>query len=125
MLWSRILLTLSGIAMLLGTLDPLEGSLLILPGSAMAVLGMFLAGKNRRTLLYWAWAFILITVGVGAMFALSAVGGIGGKSGHSMWWGLLILPYPAGWLMALAGAISGLVRCFKGRGQKAHCSILT
>jgi len=120
MLWSRILLTVSAIAMMLGTLDPLEGSLLILSGSALVTLGMFLAGKDRRTLLYWAWAFILIAVGVGAMFALSAVGGIGGKSGHSMWWGVLILPYPAGWLMALVDGVAGLVRFFRGRGQRAH-----
>jgi hypothetical protein len=120
MLWSRIVLTVGGIAMLLGTLDPLEGSMLILPGSGMVVLGMFLAGKDRRTLHYWAWAFILIAFGVGAMFALSAVGGIGGKSGHSMWWGVLILPYPVGWLMALGGGVAGLVRFFKGRGQKAR-----
>ena len=32
-LWSRILIIVGGIAMLLGAIDPLEGSLLILPGS--------------------------------------------------------------------------------------------
>ena len=120
MLWSRILVILGGIAMLLGTIDPLEGSLLILPGSGLVALGMFLGRKERRTLLYWAWAFILITVGVGAMFALSAVGGIGGKSGHSMWWGILILPYPVGWLMALVGGVIALIRFFKARVQRAH-----
>jgi hypothetical protein len=81
---------------------------------------MFLGRKNRRTVLYWAWAFILIAVGVGALFAVSAVGGIGGRSGHSMWWGLLILPYPAGWLMALAGGVAGLVRFIKAKGQAVH-----
>jgi hypothetical protein len=120
MLWSRILKVVGGIAMLLGTLDPLEGSLLILPGSGLVALGIYLGGKDRRTVLYWTGAFILIAVGVGAMFALSAVGGIGGKSGHSIWWGILILPYPAGWLMAVAGGVAGLVRFFKGRGKTAH-----
>jgi hypothetical protein len=119
-LWSRILAVVGGIAMMLGTLDPLEGSLLILPGSGMVALGVFLGRKERWTVLYWVWAFILIAVGVGALFALSAVGGIGGKSGHSMWWGILMLPYPAGWLMALAGAVIALVRVFKGRRQTAH-----
>ena len=118
--WSRILLSVGGIAMLLGTVDPLEGSLLILPGSGLVALGMRLGKKPRRTLLYWTWAFILIAVGVSAMFALSAIGGIGGKSGHSMWWGILMLPYPVGWLMALAGGIGGLVRFFKTRGQRAQ-----
>ena len=106
--------------MMLGTLDPMEGSVLILPGSGLVALGMFLGGKDHKTVLYWTWVFILIAVGVGAMFALSAVGGIGGKSGHSIWWGVLILPYPAGWLMALAGGVAGLVRRFKAKGRTAH-----
>ena len=119
-LWSRILKVVGCVAMLLGTLDPLEGSVLILPGSGLLALGMYLSGSDHRTVLYWTLAFILIAVGVGAMFALSAVGGIGGKSGHSMWWGVLVLPYPAGWLMAVAGGVAGLVRFFKNRGKEAH-----
>jgi len=118
-LWSRILTIVGGLAMLLGTLDPLEGSMLILPGSGLVALGMFLGRKERRTILYWTWVFLLIGVGVGAMFVLSAFGGIGGKSGHSMWWGILILPYPAGWFMALAGAVSALVRFFAAKTVEA------
>ena len=121
MLWSRILVIVGAIAMLLGTLDPLEGSLLILPGSGMVVLGLFVGKAERRLLLYWVWVFILIAVGVGGMFALSAFGGIGGRSGHSMWWAVLILPYPVAWLMGLAGAISALIRFFKARVQRAQC----
>ena len=119
-LWSRILKVVGGIAMLLGTLDPLEGSALILLGSGLVALGMYLGGKDRRTVLYWVWVFLLIGVGVAALFGLSAVGGIGGKSGHSMWRGVLMLPYPAGWLMALAGGVVGLFRFFKRKGQAAH-----
>jgi hypothetical protein len=98
----------------------LEGSLLILPGSGLVALGVFLGGRERRAVLYWTWAFILIAVGVDAMFALSAVGGIGGKSGHSMWWGVLILPYPVGWIMALVISISALIRRFKPMEQWAR-----
>ncbi len=106
--------------MLLGTIDPLEGSPLILLGSGMVALGMWLGQHERNTLLYWAWAFILIAVGVNAMVALSAAGGIGGKSGHSMWWGVLMLPYPLGWLMALLGAVISSLRFFKAKYQRAH-----
>ena len=120
MLWSRILKVVGGSAVVVGTLDPMEGSLLILPGSGLVAVGMYLGGKDRRTVLYWTWAFILIAVGVAALFGLSAVGGIGGKSGHSMWWGILILPYPVGWLMALGGGVAGLVRFFKARVQRAQ-----
>jgi purine-cytosine permease-like protein len=119
-LWSRILIIVGGIAMLLGTLDPLEGSLLILPGSGLVALGLFVGKAEHRLLRYWVWVFILIAVGVGALFGLSAVGGIGGKSGHSMWWGVLLLPYVVGWIMGLASAISALIRFFKARGQRTH-----
>ena len=115
MLWARILVIVGGIAMLLGSLDPLEGSVLILPGSGLVALGTFLARGQPGIVRYWVWVFILIAVGVGAMFVLSALGGIGGKSGHSMWWGTLILPYPVGWLMALSGAIITLIRFLKAR----------
>lgn len=119
-LWARILVTLGSIAMLLGTVDPLEGSLLILPGSGLIALGTFIGKSQRSVIRYWLWVFGLIAVGVAAMFVLSAFGGIGGKSGHSMWWGIFLLPYPAGWLMALVGGIAGLVRFLKAGGQKAH-----
>ena len=113
MLWSRILRVAGSLGMLVGTVDPLEGSVLILIGSGLVALGMRLGGKNRRAVLYWLWTFILIAIGVAAMFGLSAVGGIGGKSGRSMWWGTLLLPYPVGWLMALVGGVIGLVRFFR------------
>ena len=71
MLWSRILKVIGGIAMVVGTFDPMEGSLLILPGSGLVAVVMYLGGKDRRTVLYWTWAFILIAVGVGALFGLS------------------------------------------------------
>jgi purine-cytosine permease-like protein len=119
-LWARILVTLGGIAMLLGTVDPLEGSVLILPGSGLIALGTFVGKSQRSVIRYWLWVFGLIAVGVAAMFVLSAFGGIGGKSGHSMWWGVLMLPYPVGWLMALAGAVLALIRFIKARGQRAR-----
>jgi hypothetical protein len=119
MLWSRILKVVGAIAMALGTLDPLEGSVLILPGSGLVALSMFLARSERRIVQYWATVFILIAVGVGAMFAVSSFGGIGGRSGRSMWWGVLMLPYPVGWLMALIGGVIGLMRFFKAR-RAAH-----
>lgn len=119
-LWARILVTLGGIAMLLGAVDPLEGSLLILPGSGLIALGTFIGQSQRRVIRYWLWVFGLIAVGVAAMFVLSAFGGIGGKNGHSMWWGVLVLPYPVGWLMALVGALLALIRFLKARGRRAQ-----
>ncbi len=101
--WPRILVIAGLLAMLIGAIDPLEGSLLVLPGSGMVALGAFLGKSKYRRLLYMAFA--LIVIGVGAMFILSMFGGIGGNTGRSLWWGLIILPYPVGWVICFIGVI--------------------
>jgi hypothetical protein len=102
-LWSRILIVFGSIGMLVGAIDPLEGSVIILPGSLLVALGTFLGQCERRLIAYRACVFVLVAIGVGAMWALSSAGGIGGKSGHSIWWGVLILPYLIGWSMGIWG----------------------
>lgn len=102
-LWSRILIIAGSIAMLVGAIDPMEGSLLILPGSGLVALGTFLGRSERRLIAYRVGVFILIAIGVGALWGLSRVGGFGGHSGRSMWWGVLILPYLIGWSMSIWG----------------------
>jgi hypothetical protein len=102
-IWSRILIVVGSIAMLVGALDPMEGSLVILPGSGLVALGAFLGHSERRLIAYRVGVFILIVIGVGAMWGLSWVGGFGGPSGRSMWWGVLILPYLIGWSMGIWG----------------------
>jgi hypothetical protein len=109
-LWSRVLVIIGSIAMLVGALDPLEGSLVILIGSGLVALGTFLGQASRQMLVNWIISLSLITIGVGAMFVLSAVGGIGGTSGHSLWWGVLVLPYPVGWVMGIVSLLVRLVR---------------
>jgi hypothetical protein len=86
-----------------GSLDPLEGSALILPGSARLALGSHLGREDPRTVAYRTWSFVLIALGVSALFGLSANGGVGGDSGRSMCWALLILPYAIGWSLDLWG----------------------
>jgi hypothetical protein len=101
--WPRVLVIVGSIAMLLGAVDPMEGSLAILPGSGLVALGTFLGHGERRLIAYRVGVFVLIAIGVGALWGLSAVGGLGGKTGHSMWWGLLVLPYLVGWSMGIWG----------------------
>ena len=91
------------IAMLVGAVDPMEGSLAILPGSGLVALGTFLGQKERRLIAYRVGVFILIAIGVGAMWGLTRGGGFGGNSGRSMWWGVLVLPYLIGWSMGIWG----------------------
>jgi len=99
--WSRILVIVGAIAMLAGTLDPMEGSVVILTGSGLVLLGIFLSNASRRLRVYWIWTFLLIAFGVGVMFGVSAIGGFGGATGRSMWWAILVLPYPVGWAMGV------------------------
>jgi hypothetical protein len=108
---SRTLAILGLLTMLAGGLDPLEGSVIILPGVGIATLGAFL-GRSRHTRLL-CWSLAMVTVGIAAMFALSAFGGIGGRAGHSLWWGALILPYPAGFLLGLVTATRRIIEAFR------------
>lgn len=108
--WSRVLLVAGLVCMIVGAIDPLEGSLVILPGGVLAAVGAFLGKSAHRKLLYAS--LILMAVGIGAMWILSGVGGIGGTAGRSMWWGLLMLPYPVGLIMGLIGAIRSLAKAF-------------
>ena len=81
---------------ILGTLDPMEGSVLILVGSLIIAL---MQGLQKGK--YWKWYVFftaLIIFGVFFLFYLSSLGGFGGSSRLSIWYGLTILPYPIGWL---------------------------
>ena len=51
--------------------------------------------KRRR------WLQAGFVLGVLALWILSALGGFGGESYLSYGWGVLILPYPVGWMMLL------------------------
>ena len=104
--WARRL-TIAGLALiLLGLLDPLEGSVVILIGSGMLAAGAHLVRSRHRRLL--ASAFVLSAVGVSLLFGVSAIGGLGGDTGRSMWWVLILVPYPAGWAMSLIGGVKRL-----------------
>ena len=109
--WSRVLVVIGLLGMLIGALDPLEGALVALGGIGVAALGALFGRSRYRFRLYAA--FIMVVVGVSAMFVLSAMGGFGGTTGRSIWLGVLILPYPLGWILGLVGGILVLVQSFR------------
>ena len=74
---SRTLVIAGLVLMLAGALDPLEGSVVILGGSALAAAGAFF-GKTRRYRLQ-VTASVLIAIGVS---------------------------YPVGWVIGLVGAVA-------------------
>jgi hypothetical protein len=102
---SRWLVIVGLVLMVIGVVDPMEGSVVILGGSILVAVGAFLSRTRYRLPVT---AFVLIAVGVGALFGMSALGGVGGNTGRSIWWLLLCLPYPIGWILGLIGAASKL-----------------
>jgi hypothetical protein len=87
-----------GIALVLvGSLDPMEGSLVINVGSIVIAICTWI--QNNR----WKWwsfaATTLITVGVVSLWTVSSFGGFEPET--EWWWLCAILPYPVGWLATL------------------------
>jgi len=117
MLLSRILSVIGLLGLLIGALDPLEGSLVIVPATAVIALSAFLARSRFRRLAYWS--FGLTAIGVGWMFIISTLGGFGGDTKRSMWWALTLLPYPVGWILCLLVAVRMLIDWKRQRGEES------
>lgn len=98
---AHTLVIVGGIAMLLGALDPLKGAAILLTGTALVLLGTVLGQAGPRLVSYWILVFVLVGVGVTAMVVLNVLGDFGATGDRSLWWGILILPYPIGWIMGM------------------------
>lgn len=94
--WLRIIFILGIVTLIIGTIDPLEGSVVIAFGSALLALSAYLKHDRHRKI--FLASLVMILIGVFFMFYFSSLGGFGGTSTLSWWWGILILPYPIGWL---------------------------
>ena len=119
---SRTLVMVGLVLMLVGGLDPLEGSLAILVGSGLAALGAYLGHSPRRAVLTAAMA--LVALGIAGMIVLSLLGGIGGRSELSPWWGILLVPYVAGSILDVAGIALWAVDTLLGRGGEGENAII-
>lgn len=97
--WTRVVYFAGVAALIIGILDFLEGSVVIAAGSLLITIAAYLTHDRYRKL--FLTSTILIAIGVSLMFYLSSLGGFGGDSALSWWYGLFILPYPIGWLMAI------------------------
>lgn len=104
--WTRRLLIAGLVLMLAGLVDPMEGSVVILAGTALAALGGVLSGGRFRQALVVAAGLVL--VGVATLWIMSGMGGIGGSTGRSLWWALALLPYPVGWLLGMVAVVRQL-----------------
>jgi hypothetical protein len=102
------------VSLLVGVLDPMEGSVLVIAGSAAITFSAFM-NKDTYYKIFLV-SFIMIAFGVFFLFYLSSLGGFGGGSSLSWWYGLFILPYPTGWLLTITMIILKTLK--KNRVQK-------
>lgn len=111
-------LNITGIVLfILGTLDPLEGSILIVIGSFLIAYSSYYTKNIYKNI--FIINFILICAGVAAMWILSSMGGFGGTSSLSAWWGLSIITYPIGWLLEIIFLIMNTVNKRKAKNIEA------
>lgn len=106
--WPRFIFHIGVVTLLLGALDPLEGSIIVILGSFLLAFATYKTQDRHRT--YFLTISLLIFSGVVAMVILSILGGFGGTSMLSWWWSLFILPYPIGWLWAVSLLIIRKIR---------------
>lgn len=112
--WVKIIYIIGVCALFIGVIDPLEGSLVILSGSALVALTTYLLNDSYKRI--FLISSVLILFGVIFMYYLSSLGGFGGKSTLSRWWGILILPYPIGWLISIVVLV---IKSFKKPKQQS------
>lgn len=112
--WNKILFRAGVIAHLLGAVDPLEGSVIILSGAFLVFITSWLQHDRFRK--FFLISFILISAGVFLIFLFSWLGGFGGDDSILPWaLTLTILPYPAGWLLNLVVLIIRAVKLKKNK----------
>lgn len=95
--------TLGHLLALVGAVDPLEGSVLVVAGCLLVALHTWLSGSPRVLRAYRAGVAAMAAIGVAMLGFISSQGGLGGPEGVPLSWALLILPYPA----ALVAGFSG------------------
>jgi hypothetical protein len=106
------ILVIAGIfIMLIGAIDPLEGSILMLCGAVLVYISAFLIKSKQRKITLIA--LIMEVFGISFLFIFSFLGGIGGKSKYPLWLGVLCLPYIIGWGLSLFGSFFLLKELFK------------
>ncbi len=69
---------------------------------ALAIIGGL--GRTRdRTVLFVSLGLVLFSA-IAAVY-IGTTGGLGPRTGRSLLWSVLFLPFPIGWIMAIVGAI--------------------
>lgn len=104
--WKRWIYILGLILFFLGTLDPLEGAVLILAGSILITLIIAIDRKDMWK--SYLMSSIAIGVGVAFLFYFSTLGGWGRSSTLPKAWAIVLLPYPLGWIATIVLLVKSL-----------------
>lgn len=103
--WTRIVFITGVVLLIIGALDPMEGSVVIATGSALTAVSTYFT-KDRHWKIILA-SFIMIAFGVFFLWFFSSLGGF---PPLSWWWAPLMIPYPAGWIMIIVVLIKRAMR---------------
>lgn len=110
--WAPRVGTAGHLIALIGAVDPLEGSWLVVLGCAMAALEAWMVRDGhapgvrraqRALLAYRSGVAVMAAAGVAVLWVTSEHGGFGGSEGVHPAWALLLLPYPAALVAAFCG----------------------
>jgi hypothetical protein len=112
--WTKVIFIIGAIAIILGIIDPMEGSIVIATGSFFIAFSTFVSRDHYRKI--FLVSAIMIIVGVLSMFYVSSLGGFDPK--HAWWWDVLILPYPLGWLISVITLIVMAVKNLSAQSTK-------
>ena len=110
--WTRTVYIIGVVASILGILDPMEGSVLLMAGAVLIAVSTYFS-NDRYWKVFLATA-IMQVVGVFFLFFFSSLGGF---PPLSWWWSILILPYPIGWLTLIVMLIVRAVKQKRERKQ--------
>jgi len=102
----RILFIVGACALILGAIDPMEGSLAIAAG-VILIASCTMLWKDSYRNIFLASA-IMILIGVFSLWFVSALGGFDPK--REWWWTAFIIPYPIGWLIAVVTLVVRLIK---------------
>jgi len=110
-LFPRIIFIAGILSFIIGTLDPMEGSILIAFGSVLIASIAFHNKSKFNTTLIISSTFI--TIGVIFLWLVSSMGGY--DPIREWWWNVLIILYPIGWLITV---IILIIKLFKKKPKK-------
>lgn len=107
----RWLVAVGLVGLVVGAVDPLEGSVVVLVGSGCVAFGTHLEGSRHRKTA--AWGFVLVLAGFSVMLTVTAIGGVGGSTGRSPWWATLVTPFAVGWVLGLVAGVRAHVDAYR------------